>query len=186
MPEPEIVARWDLAAAGSARARTPSAEEEEVARLFDELRSHLLRYLLSAGLRTQDGEEIVQEVFLGLFQHLRQGRSRQNLRGWAFRVAHNLGLKRRMSGAREGLQNDFGDTWPDPAENPEEQMLTSQRQARLQAVLRALPRQDQCCLSLRAEGLRYREIAGVLGISLASVAASLERSLARFSRADGV
>ena len=36
-----------------------------------------------------------------------------------------------------------------------------------------------CCLSLRAEGLRYREIAEVLGISLGSVAASLEKSLSR-------
>jgi RNA polymerase sigma-70 factor (ECF subfamily) len=54
----------------------------------------------------------------------------------------------------------------------------------LQSVLRALPEQDQWCLSLRAEGLRYREIAEVLDISLASVSVSLGRSLARLSRAD--
>jgi len=62
--------------------------------------------------------------------------------------------------------------------------LTNQRRERLQAVLRARPEQDQWCLSLRAEGLRYREIAGILDMSLASVAASLARSLARLSRAD--
>jgi len=60
----------------------------------------------------------------------------------------------------------------------------SQRQNRLVAVLRALPEQDQRCLRLRAEGLRYREIADVLGISLGSVAASLSLSLERLGRAD--
>jgi RNA polymerase sigma-70 factor (ECF subfamily) len=54
----------------------------------------------------------------------------------------------------------------------------------LQAVLRALPEQDRCCLHLRAEGLRYREIASVLGISLGSVSIALARSLARMGRAD--
>lgn len=189
MPEPDAVARLELAPASQReRAQGPTADEQEVIRLFDELRNRLLRYLLALGLPVQDGEEVIQEVFLALFQHLRRGKSRQNLRGWIFRVAHNLGLKRRLAGAREA----GGELWeqefagqPDPAENPEQQFLSSQRLERLQAVLRALPEQDQWCLSLRAEGLRYREIAEVLGISLGSVAASLGRSLARFSRADG-
>lgn len=54
----------------------------------------------------------------------------------------------------------------------------------LLAVVRALPELDQWCLSLRAEGLRYREIAGVLGISLGAVANSLEKSLFRLTRAE--
>ena len=69
--------------------------EEEVVELFDSFREPLLRYLASFGLPLADGEEIVQEVFLSLFQHLRRGGGRTNLRGWLFRVAHNLGLKRR-------------------------------------------------------------------------------------------
>jgi RNA polymerase sigma-70 factor (ECF subfamily) len=102
-----------------------------------------------------------------------------------------LGLKRRQARAREAVSGVEGEqefqaaARPDPAENPEEQLLSSQRLQRLQAVLRALPEQDQWCLSLRAEGLRYREIADVLGMSLGAVSASLGRSLARFSRADG-
>ncbi len=53
--------------------------------------------------------------------------------------------------------------------------MKSQRQKRLQAVLLALPEQDQWCLWL--EGLRYRQIADGLDMSLASVSASLGRSL---------
>jgi len=192
MTEPDSVARWEIAVSGKAeRAPAPSAGEQEVILLFDELRSRLLRYLLAFGLPSPDGEEVIQDVFLALFQHLRSGRSRENLRGWIFRVAHNLGLKRRMAKSREassaaGNLEFLAANRVDPAENPEEQFLTSQRRERLQAVLRALPEQDQWCLSLRAEGLRYREIASVLDMSLGSVAASLGRSLARLSRADGV
>ncbi len=189
VPEPDSVARWELAAdAKSGRAPASTADEQQVIQLFDELRGRLLRYLLGLGLPPQDGEEVIQEVFLALYLHLRRGRPRQNLRGWVFRVAHNLGLKRRMASARDAAHLSVSEealvaAWPDPAENPEEQLLTSQRQQRLQAVLRALPEQDRWCLALRAEGLRYREIAEVLNMSLASVSASLARSLARFSRA---
>jgi RNA polymerase sigma-70 factor (ECF subfamily) len=192
MAEPDSVARWELAASREAeRAPAPTADEQEVIRLFDELRNRLLRYLLALGLPVPEGEEVIQEVFLALFQHLQRGRSRQNLRGWVFRVAHNLGLKRRQARAREAVsgveaEQEFrAAARPDPAENPEEQLLSSQRLQRLQAVLRALPEQDQWCLSLRAEGLRYREIADVLGMSLGAVSTSLGRSLARFSRAGG-
>jgi RNA polymerase sigma-70 factor, ECF subfamily len=186
MSESDSVARWELAAAGeSVRAPASTADELEVIQLFDELRSRLLRYLLGFGLLSQDGEEVIQEAFLALFQHLQRGRSRQNLRGWIFRVAHNLGLKRRVARTREALvmsEEALASTLPDRGENPEEQLLSSQQHKRLQLVLRALPVQDQWCLSLRAEGLRYREIAEVLDISLASVSTSLVRSLARLSR----
>ena len=189
MPEPDSVARWELRAGGkSKRALIPTANEQEGIQLLDELRSRLMRYLLALGLPAQDGEEVIQEVFLALFQHLQKGRSRQNLRGWIFRVAHNLGLKRRVARARETTailaSQEALAIQSDPAENPEERLLSNQRYQRLQSVLRALPEQDQWCLTLRAEGLRYRDIAEVLDMSLASVSASLGRSLARFSRVD--
>ena len=154
------------------------------------MRDRLLRYLLALGLSAHDGEEIIQESFLLLFQHLQGGKPRQNLRGWVFRVARNLALKQRTANQlRLRRIVEFNETLPeqhvDRNPNPEERLQSRQRQTRLLAVMRALPEQDQSCLCLRAEGLRYREIAQALGISLGSVAASLARSLARLGRADG-
>jgi RNA polymerase sigma-70 factor (ECF subfamily) len=157
----------------------PSALEHEVVEYFDEMRDRLLRYLLGFGLSMHDCEEIVQETFLALFQHLQRGRSRKNLRGWLFRVAHNLGLRKRQ---RTRHTEEIGDSVIDPAPSPEDRCATSQTQKRLLAVLHALPEQDRRCLALRAEGLRYREIAGVLDISLGAVALALSRSLARIAR----
>ena len=46
------------------------------------------------------------------------------------------------------------------------------------------PDRDRRCLLLRAEGLRYRDIAGTLGMSLGGVAKSLARSIARLVNVD--
>lgn len=161
----------------------PSAIEDEVVCLFDRYRDPLLRYVHSLGLPLHDGEEIIQEVFLALYRHLRGQKSRRNLPGWIFSVAHNLALKQRQVNQRSedrlNLESETAQGLADRSPNPEAQALYRERQGKLLAVVQTLPEKDQWCLWLRAEGLRYREIAGVLGISLGSVASSLARTLAR-------
>lgn len=175
-----------VALAGSLTRR--SEIENEVVKLFDQFRDSILRYTLSYGLSVHDGEEVTQEVYLALFRHLQQGKPRPNLRGWIFRVAHNLALKQRQANnhgqERLNLNGTVAENQFDPSPSPEEQVLRAQRQKRLLAVLQALPEQDRCCLVLRAEGLRYREIAHVLNLSLGAVSLSLTRSLARLMCAD--
>lgn len=161
--------------------------DAEVLILFDQFGARLRRYVGSFGLPAQDAEDVVQEVFLSLFRHVRLGRSRENLRGWLFRVANNLALKQRLwkKKRREGVAAHglIASTAGDHA-SPEDVLVSEQRQRRLIAVFNGLPERDRRCLSLRAEGLRYREIAHVLGISLGAVAKSLGRSIAKLERAD--
>lgn len=177
-----------LAGAGAAFRTKPSRVEMEVMELFEEFRNPLQRYALSLGLPVHDAEEVVQEVFLSLFRHLQLQRSRRNLRGWIFRVAHNLALKQRFANQRSRVRAAADEAATeghfDPSPNPEEVWSSEQRRQRLLAVVRALPENDQGCLRLRAEGLRYREIAAALGMSLGAVSISLTRSLARLVRAD--
>jgi RNA polymerase sigma-70 factor (ECF subfamily) len=173
----------------AAHSSKPSEIERDVMELFEQLRNPLLRYAYSFGIPMHDAEEVVQEAFLSLFRHLQLGKSRENLRGWIFRVVHNLALKHRHASERLGEKTvDDGatvETHPDRAPNPEQQLSFGQTQNRLLAVVASLPEADRICLSLRAEGLRYREIASTLGVSLGSVSISLKRSLARLMRAEG-
>jgi len=185
--DPTALNRWsELASAPAARsASSPSRIETEVGQLFDQYREQLLRYLLSLGLPVSDGEEVVQEVFLALFQSLRRGMSRENLRGWLFRVAHHLALKRRSRMRRDSEalnEAEAGSRIADPSPSPEDRVARHQTQERVFAVVQALPEQDRRCLALRAAGLRYREIAEVLDMSLGAVSLSLARSLARIAR----
>ncbi len=178
---------WQLAgsaANGLRGERRPSAIETEVSALFAELRPPLLRYLRGMGLPIADGEDVAQETFLSLFDHLRQGKPRDNLRGWIFRVGHNLALKRMLRNGREGgapLDGLAQLRCADTAHNPEEHAAWNARRARLLAIVRALPERERRCLSLRAEGLRYREIAEAMEMSLGAVAASLSRTLGKLA-----
>jgi len=165
-----------------------SEVEREVMRFFEEFRNPLLRYVLSFGISVHDAEEVIQETFLALFLHLQSDKSRKNLRGWLFRVTHNLALRMRTTASQQTRMttSDWTEAHrqADPAPNPEERVCAEQRTKRLVAVLKVLPETDQYCLRLRAEGLRYREIAAALGMSLGAVAMSLTRSLGRLMRAD--
>ncbi len=172
---------------GDARVASVSVAEQELVALFDELRIPLLRYLLGFPLSVPDAEDVIQESFLALFQRARDAKPHQNVRGWLFRVAHNIALKKNLRSRKE-VQTASGlipveELVLDPAPNPEAQFAFNQTRERLLPVLRALPEQNRWCLYLRAEGLRYREIADVLGVSLGSVAQSLQRSLAQIARA---
>lgn len=150
--------------------------EAEVTALFDEYRSPLFRFLRSLGLSAADAEETIQEVFLALFKHLRAGKPRHNLRSWLFQVGHNRALKIFQRRPAPVLTLTA-------ARTPEQQAIENQTRRRVTAVIQALPELDRACIALRAEGLRYREIAGILDISLGGVALALERALGRIGNA---
>ena len=150
------------------------------ASLFEQQRKSVYRYLVSLGLRPQVAGDITQDCFLRLYRHLRSNGGSENLRGWVFRVAHNLAmneLKRGGTAVAEPSELEM-----DPGSDPEQALLHKERMRRMQTAIRALPRRQQECLHLRAEGLRYREIARVLGIGISSVAESVQRALAALAR----
>ncbi len=60
-------------------------------------------------------------------------------------------------------------------------MLDEERSRRLRAAIEKLPEQQRECMLLRSSGLRYREIAGILGIQTSSVGALVHRAAARLS-----
>jgi RNA polymerase sigma-70 factor, ECF subfamily len=165
--------------------QTRAELESVVVGLFDQFQERVVHYVVTYGLPLPDAEDVVQETFLSLFRHLELGRSRSNLSGWIFRVAHNLALKRRKSSLVSGVDRDqhcILAQQPAPDSNPEAHFAFNQMHQRLRAVFEALPEQERRCLHLRAEGLKYRDIARVLDISLGAVSTSLSRALARMTR----
>ena len=165
----------------------PSDVESAILDLFTECRPPLRRYVGSLGLRAADAEDLVQDVFLSLFRHLQQNKPRGNLKGWVFIVARNLALKHRARARRRAsVDGDIASAAEpvDSALSVEEDLARLERQQRLLNVLRALPDRDRRCLYLRAEGFRYREIAGRLDMSLGAVSKSIARSIAKMVSAD--
>lgn len=167
----------------------PAGVRDEVLRLFDACAPGVRRYVRSCGVSSDVADDIVQETFVALFQHLRKGGSRENLRGWVMQVGYRLALKHRRTEGRRGRWQGPWDAEaggvPDSAVDPETACVAREDQRRLRSVLKALPERDRQCVYLRAEGLRYREIADVLGLSLGAVAKSVTRALGRLSAVVG-
>jgi RNA polymerase sigma-70 factor (ECF subfamily) len=168
----------------------PASAHDEVLRLFDACAPALWRHVRTCGLSPESADDVVQDTFVALYRHLRKGGGRENLHGWLVRVSHRLALKQRQRQARRGRHESawdghLADTIGDGAAGIEAQLTADVDRRRLRAVFRALPERDRQCLSLRAEGLRYREIAGALGISLGLVAKTLARAAMKLSRAAG-
>jgi RNA polymerase sigma-70 factor (ECF subfamily) len=166
----------------------PSEAERRAAELFGELRAPVCRYLMSLGLASPDADEVAQEAFLRLHQHLAQHgpREQDNLRGWVFRVAQNLAhdqRRRALPRATDSLDESIqAQQTLDTRIGPEQRLLDAERFARLHAAMQTLPPLHQRCLRLRAEGLRYREIAGVLDVGVSTVAEWIHQALTRLGK----
>jgi RNA polymerase sigma-70 factor, ECF subfamily len=156
--------------------------------LYDDLRGSLHGYLSCLGLEPQEAEDIIQETFLKLFQGLAAGMRDENLRSWVFRVAHNLTINLHKSNSKL-LSSEVEEiarllqSRIDARLNPEEIVLKKEQFARLVSGVARLTPQQRQCLHLRAEGLRYREIAGVLGVSTQRVADVVQSALSQLAGA---
>ena len=152
---------------------------------FDRHATSLVRYVRSFGLSEDEAQDVAQDAFLALFQHVSLGRDSTNLAGWLFRVAHNLALRRRRTIQRRPAHCSWDEpqarTQTDSSVTPEARVILRERRQRLTRVVVALPDRDRRCLLLRAEGLTYRDIAKAVGLSFSAVAKSLTRVMTRLA-----
>ena len=157
--------------------------QDEVAQLFEEMREGVYRYALSLGLYPPQAQEATQEVFLRLYAALKRGEAIQNRRAWVVRVVHNLGLKVRAQQTSHGpFESNIERRLADPELNPEQSLLERERLLRFHRGVENLSEQQRRCLYLRLEGLRYPEIAAVLGISASAVGEFLRRAIVRLRK----
>jgi RNA polymerase sigma-70 factor (ECF subfamily) len=154
----------------------------EATTLYRELRKPLLRYLVCLGLSGDEAQDVVQDAFLSLHRHLSAGGSKENIRSWLFRVAHN-GARNRQNryDRRFGAPIDPEmDSAVDEA-TPERAVLEKEKFLRLEMAMRQLPETERECLLLRAGGLRYREIGEVLGMATSTVGDTVDRAIKKLA-----
>jgi RNA polymerase sigma factor (sigma-70 family) len=67
----------------------------------------------------------------------------------------------------------------DPSPDPEQKILNEERFRKLQSAFSQLTPRQRACLRLRAKGLRYREIALAMGMSVQRVGELMQRAISR-------
>ena len=149
---------------------------------YDREHLPLRRYLAFLGLDGDMSQEIVQDTFLKLHQHLLAGGDGTQLRAWLYRVAHNLARNVQLSAVRRrsgSLSDDprSGEIKADSA-SAEDELIARERLSRMRSALAQLNPAQKECLVLRSQGLKYREIAEVLNLAVSTVAENIQRGLA--------
>ena len=158
-----------------------------IVRLFDEMHTSMRRYVMFLGLTPEDADDGVQEAFLRLYKHLRSGGDESNVRGWLFQVVRNIARDKRKSTWRRRISTSRPQiagtvSFRDPAASAEDRLLTEERLAWLRTAMERLTPQQSECLRLRAAGLRYREIAAVMGIGISAVGELVQRATDRLNK----
>jgi len=154
---------------------------QRVAALYEELRMDVYRYVLTLAVPPQTAQDITQDSFVRLYEALHQGTAIQNARAWLLRVAHNLAINavRAKNFSSEQLTLDDAVT----SESIEDRLIQEERRGRFRAAIALLSVQQRACLELRAQGLRYREVAEIMGISNSAVGEFLRRAILRLKEA---
>jgi len=145
--------------------------------LFEAHGAAIYRFAAVLLRHPQDAEDCVQETFLRLLRHLEAGGDTSNIRGWMFTVAANAARDRQRRRLRWIPWLPAHDRAVAPAALPDE----DGRLARARAGLATLDPRDRLLLTLRAQGLSYREIASAAGIKPSSVGQSLARAVERWT-----
>jgi RNA polymerase sigma-70 factor (ECF subfamily) len=155
--------------------------------LFVELREPVFRYLRTLGCRHWLAEEITQEALLRLHRRLTAGNEIADARAWVFRVARNLWIDNRREhqrypiiGLEDGEHPELSQIGAVP--DPEQQILRRERLQQIEEELLRLPQLQRDCMNLKAEGLRYHEIAATLNVSLTMAVECVRSATRRINR----
>lgn len=139
---------------------------------------HRLAFHLT--LSREEAEDLVQEAYLRAFKSRETFRPGEpgGARPWLFKILHNLHRSRLERRLREPRADDDLDARPaGPPDVPPAAIDWEQVDDRLKGAIEALPPNLRAVLLLWAvEGLKYREIADVVGAPLGTVMSRLFRA----------
>lgn len=155
---------------------------ERVEEIYEAERDHIYSYLLGFRVPAGRAQELTQDSFLKLYLKMSKGEQIENPRAWLYRVAHNFALRFHE---REPAFDELGPNFParETAPDPERALMELQRRSALARAIGDLSPQQRNCLHLRVQGLRYREISDVIGISTSAVGEFLKRAVTRLKEA---
>lgn len=155
-----------------------AVQRQHVADLYVSLRDGVFRSLITAGLDAARAQEVTQEAFLRLYVALRTGTAVENSRSWVYRVAHNLAVDILARQSRESMMPEtIRETISSERPSAEQALISKQRNERVALAIAQLSAQQRTCLEMRAQGLRYREIAEALQIRPSTVGEFLRRAI---------
>lgn len=129
-----------------------------------------------------EAEDLLQEVFLQLYQRPPRDKEREHHVGaWLYRVATNIGYNAIRGRKRQWQRNTIlVPPESDPQANPERQVESAETAAAVREALAQLTPEQAQLLILRQMGLSYAELASACELNVNSVGTLLARAARAF------
>lgn len=159
--------------------RVQEGDVEAFGILVDRYEQKLLRYGRKFLARTEDIEDIVQDVFISAFQNVQGFDPSLHVSPWLYRIAHNAFVNALRKNGRIAFSIDFDSliahhVYEDPHET--ERDIKDMR-AMLEKGLNALSEKYREILILHYfEDMAYKDIADVLQVPVGTVSIRMKRA----------
>lgn len=158
--------------------------------LFERYYTPAAHFFLNRGFSLQQSEDLAQEALFRVYKSIGAFRFESSFDSWLFSVVKNVWKnalrhgktqKRKVdevpleavTGAGDGDEIAFSEP-PDPLQGPLDQVLADERNRLLYGALEELPPKMRQCVLLRiGQDLKYREIAALMKVSIATVKSQL-------------
>ena len=157
-----------------------TAQEQEAIfrRWLDEHIGLILKVVRGCAASPQDQDDLFQGVLLQIWSSIPAFRGEAKETTWIYRVAFNTALAWRRGEHRRREGHDLflklgasPQAQPSHVDSPPEQEIVE----RLYAAIRELPKVDASLALMHLDGLSYREMAEVIGISENYIGVKLNR-----------
>ncbi|OWK47260.1 sigma-70 family RNA polymerase sigma factor [Fimbriiglobus ruber] len=157
-----------------------SAFGELVRRYQDRLFNAVIRVVDNA----EDAQDVVQDAFVNAYQSLASFKGDAEFYTWLYRIAFNtaVSLKRRRKALVSLETGRDGESIGDPVDTSEETrpgaaLERTEEEEILRAALHRLSPEHRTVLVLKdIEGLKYEEIAEILGVPIGTIRSRIHRA----------
>lgn len=154
---------------------------------FGELVSRYQARLYNAAIRLvdnpEDAADVVQDAFLNAYQSLHTFKGDAEFFTWLYRIAFNTAIsqkrKKRATISLDSVGPDGGIDPDDPSEyiKPGAALERSEEETELQNAMTRLSQEHREVLVLKdIEGMKYEEIAEILGVPIGTIRSRLHRA----------
>lgn len=134
--------------------------------------------MLAGGVGASTAQDVAQESFMRLHREGLGSFPAGEARFWLYRVARNLALNELTKGTtRQRLFHRVVEAFTHRGRDPEQELEMNERKSLVLEMLKQLPEHQRAALLLREqEGMSYREIAEVLGVTEGKVKVDVFRA----------
>ena len=157
--------------------RVARGEEAAFTQLYFHFGKKLILFGVSLVRSKEIAEELVEDVFVRLWANRAQISEIENITVYLYVAVKNKALNKLSQKAHELIAApfDYLDTTLDEfAASPYDLMITSEMMGRMQQVIESLPPRCKMIFKLiREDGLKYKEVAEILNISVNTIDAQM-------------